>query len=318
MSDKDKFDPSYWIEDLDDDIPIIPTGSKKASDEVNYASQGWKFYVKLKSQLSELWLEFNNTIGKSGRRPKYATVRDFAKVKFKNKEERNMFVLMTCSKREWEVCASNGSIKKTVPWLGDWVKRRKNGYWMEDNSYQISNLKKVIKENLESAAAIKATAPFIIQELLRYNKLQAKVEELYGGNPLSDDPRDKKNKEKFKDYLDMISSVTALKVKLIREWMRIHGVSPETPNEMWSMAQLAQGFAQAGAAGALTGMVASQGLMLQNPEGAPTVLSRDALLLADHLTSHKELFKDAPMVIDATLVEDKEERKEKANGKHTQ
>lgn len=301
-----------WLDGLE----LSPITPDKAASEHNYNSSGWKFYIKVRPYLGEYWRQFNSDLNSKGK-AKHRTVEEFARVKFKKKEERELFYLMTCSNEEWEVGATlDKSKKKIVPWLGDWRQRRKNGYWNEDNGFHTTYLRKALKEGIESSQAIKATAPFLIQSLMRWNRMQAKIDEAYGGEMFLDEaPNTPRNKARFDAYTKMTAAVEKMKIKLMQEWMRIHGVNPSDPQQMFNMAVMAQSFAQAGAAGALTGVAAAQGYMLQNPNGAPTLLSRDALLLADHLTAHTKNFKEMPKEV--TLDGDEVvEIKEKKNGKH--
>lgn len=302
--------------------PITPTEEGRAAKESSYQSNGWKFYIKVRPYLSEYWREFNGTVDRKGRN-KYRTVREFTKDKFKKSVDRDLFYLMVCPYEEWQACArttTKPDSKMSVPWLGDWYKRRKNGYWQEDNSIYIKSLRKAIKENLNSTEAIKATAPFLVQEMMRYSRLQSKVEEAFSGEPfLQDAPTSPANRLRFKTYLRMLQVVTGLKIRLIQEWMRVHGVNPNEPNQMWNMAALAQMSGQIGAAGALTGVAAAQGIMLSNADGSsPTMLSRDALLLADGMLAKTREFKmkDKEVILDGDELVTKEKTNGKSNGKH--
>jgi hypothetical protein len=81
------------------------------------------------------------------------------------------------------------------------------------------------------------------------------------------------------------------------------------------MATLAQQFGQVGAAGALTGV--ASGIMLQNPNGPPTNLSRDTLLLAENIHQHSMDFAEVKeKVIEVINPLDKVD-KVKTNGKHS-
>ena len=300
-------------DDLELEAPIIPD----SKDENKYINSGWKFYVKTRKDLSTYWEDFNGATSKG--RPKYRTVREFIKSTFKRKEDRDLFYTMVCPYNEYELLSSvdyGKSSKKVIPWLGDWYKRRKNGYWQENNSVYLKSLQKSIKENLESNQAIKASAPFLIQEMMRYARLQSKIEQAFGGEPFLDEaPTTPANRKRFEVFIMMLSSVTKVKVKLIHEWMRIHGVNPREPNQMWNMATLAQQFGQVGAAGALTGV--ASGIMLQNPNGPPTNLSRDTLLLAENIHQHSMDFAEVKeKVIEVINPLDKVD-KVKTNGKHS-
>ena len=302
------------LDDLDLDEPIIP----EDKDDKKYTSTGWKFYLSVRKHLNTYWQEFNGELDSKGRQ-KYKNIRKFVESKFKRSADRDLFYTMICTYQEWELLASvdhGKSATKVIPWLGDWYKRRKNGYWQDNNSVYIKSLKKSIKENLDSTQAIKATAPFLIQEMMRYSKLQGKIEQAFGGQPFLDEaPTSSSNQKRFTTFMKMLSDVTGLKIKLLHEWMRIHGVNPNEPNQMWNMASLAQQFGQVGAAGALTGAAAAQGIMLSNPGGAPTLINRDALLLADNLINHsKDFGEPKSVVLEAEPL--KEKVNGKSNGKH--
>jgi hypothetical protein len=301
--------------EIDDSKPIIP--SNKIKQNVSTSSPGYKFYAKIRDYLPEYWDDFSTTIYKG--KPKYRTVRTFAQKKFKSKTEQRLFILMTASVDEWEAHShteQGKSDKHTCPWLGDWEAKRRNGYWTS-NTVHARYLKNALKETVESSKAIKATAPFILQMLMRWSKMEEKIDLAFGGEPfLEDNPSSSKNSQRFRAYKDALQAVTDQKLKLIREWMRIHGVNPDSPNEMFNMGVLAQLTGQVGAAAALTGFAAGQqGFALQNPQGAPTIISRDSLLLADHLTQHRAQYIDAVIDDDVVHQQTHDKDKEKVNGK---
>lgn len=318
-----KHTEEYWIDGIDE-APIVPDNKEKR--DYSHKSDGWKFYLKIRDRLPEFWDEFNTKTDNKGK-PYYRNVKQLSISKFKKKPtEQQLFYWMICPYQEWAHTAYTKKEAKrhAVPWLADWEKRRKNGYWAEDNSYQIKNLNKVIKENIESGQAIKAAAPFLIKEMVMYDKLKNQVLEAFGGKALLDNesPTSKNNVFRFKVFMEMIGKVTGLKIRMIKEWMRINGIDPENPHQMFDMATLAQMSGQIGAQGALSGIAAAS-VMLQNPGGAPpTLINRDALLLAEHLTTHtKELGipKEGISVIEGVEVSTKhiQHNKDKPNGKHS-
>lgn len=313
-----------WLEDEEESI--LPD---KHSTDKNYQSPGWKFYVKIKDQLSDLWYEFNSAV-KDKSKVKYRDAHSFAKRKFKDKEQRKYFEWMISPKKVWLEEASSSKGKYVVPWLGDWSKRRQTGYWNTETKEHIKGLTNAIKENVESSQAIRATAPFIVQELMRCIRLKEKIDDLFGGEPFDGtELNPKKQSSRFKHYRTMHNDVWTDMQSRINMWMIIHGVSPTNPHEMQDMATLAQLIGQSSAASALTGMTAGLGINSSLPgqpqtdntgttlvlNGNKVEIPLDALLLAQHLVKHSTTFnKPLPAIIDAEVIK-KEDKEEKVNGK---
>lgn len=298
--------------DLDDIPPIVPEpGNNK--DKLSYSTNGYKYYLKIKQQLQEWWDEFNSDTDKSGK-PKYKNIRNFISTRTKNKEERHFLYLMIGPRPLDEENTNSG--KNIVPWLGDWYLRRKNGYWLEDNKLQVKQLSKAIKDNLNSSETVKASAPFLIQELMRINRLMGKLDELFGGNPflMDENPSSKGNLIRFGTYTKMFNELFKAKKLIIHEVMRVMGINPHDPGQMHNMAQLAAVSGQIGASAALTGAMAGS-YQLPGNTGPGIVISRDALLIGDFLTKHGATFKkELP-----ELILEGDEVKEvvaKSNGKH--
>jgi hypothetical protein len=275
-------------------------------------SPGWRYYQKIREYLPEWWEEFNGKLDHDGRL-KYTTVRDFIKHKVGKKEEQKFLYQMigSCSKRE-EKC--------TVPYLGDWEKRRRNGFGVLDNPEKIRPLIRVIQNNIAAAESIRSLTPVLVEELVQYNALQKQVHEAFAGQSFtrSRAADDKKNVSRHKTYTSMLWALTELKLKILHEIMRVHGVDPNLPHQMRDMAQIAGGI---GAAAALTGIAASQsgrlGGVLSSDGTTIAPYTYDAIKLAEHLTRHSHTFKKPgpwEKVIDSESgkpVEDEEEQPKK-------
>jgi hypothetical protein len=308
---------------------ILPPKHGKDKDK-NYQSPGWKFYVKIKDQLSDLWYEFNSAV-KDNTKVKHRDAHSFAKKKFKHREQRQYFEWMIGPKKIWEQEAESSNGKYVVPWLGDWHKRRQTGYWNTETREHIKGLTSAIKENVESSQAIRATAPFIVQELMRCVRLKEKIDDLFQGEPFDGtELNPKKQGHRFKQYLSMHREVWVDMQSRINMWMRIHGVNPDNPHEMQDMATLAQLIGQSSAASALTGMTAGLGINPSLPgqpvtddkgmslqvNGSKVEIPLDALLLAKHLVDHSRTFQKPLPAIDGEVIEVKKEDKVNGKDKH--
>jgi hypothetical protein len=323
----------------DEELPVIALDYKRRiADKVNCNEKGWKFYIKIKDQLPDWWYKYNGEVhnhqskySNKHLKPKYRNIHEYAKYRFSDKQEREWFEWMISPKKVWERKAISSHKKRfEVPWLGDWEARRRNGYWETDNKEQIRYLQKHIKETVTSNQAIKATAPFIVQSLVRLVRLQDKVDKLFDGEPfLDDNPTSKTNLIRFKLYTSMHEQIEKLKTPVYEWWMRVHGVDPKDPHGMWDMSTMVQAVGQSAAAGALTGYTASMqpntmqpmigpdgkpnGDQMMNLNGRGIVIPPDALLLAAHLVKHSKTFnKPLPPIIEAEEI--KEDKKEKSNG----
>lgn len=311
----------------EDELPVIALDrERRAAEYPGFETKGWKFYIKIKPQLMDWWREFNGELKADrtkGVRNKYKTVYHFAKEKIKDHTERNWLIWMIGPKKVWERDAINHK-RYIVPWLGDWQARRRNGYWETENREQIKYLKNAIKDNLEASKAIRATSPFVVQTLMRWVRLQEKIDKLFDGEPFGDEVPSKQALARFKLYTSMHQQVEELKENTYKTWMMIQGVDPKSPHEMWDMTTVAQAIGQSAAAGALTGYTAGSMQPVLDQDGKPNghqqlnlnnqgiVISPDALLLAQHLVKHSQTFKRPLPAIEGEIVQ--EEKKEKANG----
>jgi len=315
--DTELFDDEFLgLLDKCEDIPVNP----KDPQADKYGKSGWQYYLKVRPLLPEWWEEFNSKILSSGKLA-YGSVLQFVKAKTRSKTDRQYLYWMIGPKPSSEVKTTNG--KYEVPWLGDWGKRRKNGYWTEDNHLPIQQLKKALKANKQAADTVKASAPFLIQDLMRINKRIGQLDDLFGGNPfvVAESPNSKGNITRFKTYITMYKMLWKQKIAIVHEIMRIMGINPQRPNEMWGMTQLAGVAGQIGASAALTGAAASGGMVLPGSPGGPQLqISSDAMYLAAHLSQHSKDF-DLPYKIDGKDItelvntEVSNEKKEKRNGK---
>src|SRR5580692_7564430 len=290
---EDKYPKMATLEELESlyisgDSPTVPVNGYKElkAGDKKRVSVGYKFYEKVRGHLAEWWEEFNGTLDHHGRL-KYATIREFIRKKTSSQAEQYHMYQMIGPAPKHE--------SRDVPWLGDWEKRRRNGFGVLDNPEKIRPLIKVIQNNIAAAESIKSLTPILVEELVQYSALQKQVHEAFAGQSFvrGRSADDKKNVSRHKTYTTMLWALTELKLKIVHEIMRVHGVDPNVPQQMRDMAQIAGGI---GAAAALTGIAASQSGRL----GAGGVVSSDgtviapytydAIKLAEHLTRHAHTF----------------------------
>lgn len=314
---KHKHHKVHSLEEMDmystSDIPINPIVDRPSGKKYKGMNKGWTYYDAIRQLLPEWWEEFNGDLDGYGRL-KFTTIRLFIKSKTnKHDEQRYLYQMLG---------PVNKHQNSEVPWLGDWDKRRRNGFGLLDNSDKIKPLLKAIKENLAAADSIKSLVPFLLDDLVQYSNLQKQIHEAFAGKAfLREKHADhQSNRLRFETYKQMLAACTALKVKVSKEIMRLYGVDPDTPQQMRDMVQMAGGI---GAAAALTGIAAGQqvpglGTGIQTPNGTMVApYTYDALMLAQQLTRHAHTFKKPlPQVIDAERdPSDYEDRKSKSSGK---
>ena len=104
-----------------------------------------------------------------------------------------------------------------------------------------------IKQSLDSSAAIARMAGPLERGLLRCERLQKRVDAAFGDKLFLPDqsPVSPRNRQRFTKYFEMMKSLTMLKIKLIHEFMRVHGVNPNNPHEMWAIGEVARGIGAA-------------------------------------------------------------------------
>jgi hypothetical protein len=289
---KEELDLDYLenLEELSAEPPILPYEEGKGkkhgqSTSIKYKGPGWTYYLATRSKFPEWWEEFNNKLG-SDTSPKYKTIRSFIQAKTKVKRQQEWLYTMFGPKPI--------EYKLEVPWLGDWYKRRKNGYWNTETGFEYARLTRLINKNIESSDAIRSSAPFVIQDLVRITRLQEKVDAKFNGDPfLNGHPLSSGNKTRFKMYTKMHGTLIAMKRELIKDWMRVNGIDPNNPHQMHDMALVAQLSGGVGASAALAGFAAGQRALpsgdLATEKGI--VITRDAALLAQHLTQSAATWK---------------------------
>lgn len=304
-----RIDPKELDDLLEMGPPINPIESQRNKIDAN--SKAYTYYRKIQERLPDWWEQFNGKLDKNGRL-KYGTIRDFILSKVtRGSKEYGWLLKMIGPDQKPEP-----GEKRIVPWLGDWERRRQTGFGVLDNMEKVKPLVEAIQKNLEAAESIRSFAPLHLSDVMLYQKMIEQVQEAFSGKIFLDgDPLSSKNIARFKAYQSMVKTLVLMKQRIGLEWIRVHGVDPMNPHEMRDMVQLAGSI---GGAAMLTGIAAGQ-RMVQGPNGQTVMQPRftdDALLLAEHLTQHAHTFKKPLPTIEAEVLPQKDEKKEKTNGKH--
>lgn len=179
-----------------------------------------------------------------------------------------------------------------VPYLGDWEKRRKNGFAVFEDTGKVRLVEKAIRESQELREATKALAPLVAQRIARWHKIAALADEAYL-YVMSKPVKSNKDAEALDDYRKFQEHVEDVLVKLDEQWMRIHGINPHDPGAQYLMMA-----GQVGAAAALTGAAAAGVQFDGQPKlvtgdremPLPSDLSYDAILMAKHMVDHANAY----------------------------
>ena len=152
-----------------------------------------------------------------------------------------------------------------------------------------------VKQSLDSAAAIARMAGPIERYLLGCERLQRRVDAAFGDKLFLPDqsPVSPRNRMRFTKYFEMMKSLTMLKIELIHEFMRVHGVNPSNPREMWAKGEVACGI-RAAAGPAVTPspeFASDQSSIRRQPIEAFEEVARLAEYLTRHAHSMKQPFK---------------------------
>ena len=213
-----------------------PTALKIGLPNFSTKNRAFQYYKRIKPQLAGWWQEFSGELDSKTGGPKYKTVHQFARAKTNNAEEQSWIVMMIGQEpAAFNEGRSNGHYNRRkgmsgkwlkVPWLGDWKARRLNGYWAPEHPAKLKSLTKSLKEKLDGFEAVRSAAPFLVQMMARYTRLGEQVDQVFAGQALDmNDGPSEKNKARFYTYLEMQKAVSRIQLRLLHEWMLVHGVS---------------------------------------------------------------------------------------------
>jgi hypothetical protein len=200
-------------------------GSPSNEFHANKREKPYKSYLEVREVLPEWWEEFNTALNESGML-KYRSVRQFALAKVKHRRQQELLCEMIGPRPDRK--------RLRVPWLGDWMQRRmgiQNGPPLPE---EIKTLAQSFRDKLAAIEAVRSAAPFVIAELARYTKVSEEIDKMFAGMPLNPNypPDSSENQARFRAYRGMQFSLTRMKLKLLDQWMIIHGVDPKDPMQV--------------------------------------------------------------------------------------
>lgn len=182
----------------------------------------WRFYQKFDWRI--LWDEFCTETLPDGRL-KYRTAWMFCKAKTRVSRERTLM---------YEIIGPKPILEKgqklRAPWLGDWLKRRKNTFWSDEDPTKFLAVKKAFKERTNKLEAMKAIGPLTIKWMERIGRLADKIDEAFAGNPLDPKypPTHPKNVSRIKFYKEWMRDVFTMEKKAWNAWLVSNGISPSS------------------------------------------------------------------------------------------
>jgi hypothetical protein len=248
-----------------------PVSSLKIQDFSKTGKHARKAYLWYKSKPWDDWWDEFSTAADANGRLKYKTAWSFCRVKAKKGWERELL---------WEMIGPQPPTVNNhrAPWLGDWQRRRENGFWALDPT-KMEGVKAVVKERQDAMEAAKAIAPLMLPHMQRMHRLTLEIDAAFGGSPyLANYPPDhEKNKKRVREYLAVLKAAVDQEKELWEMWMKAHGLNPGDAGAWLMMASIVgQQAGIAGAKGALAGqMIGMQQALQLSADQADIALVRD-------------------------------------------
>lgn len=282
-----------------------PTQLKMGLQYFSMHNPAFRFYREVQPKLAPWWEEFSQELDQKTGGPKYKTIYQFARAKSKVPREQDWIAQMI-GPEPATYNQKNGKAPGRwlrIPWLGDWKARRMNGYWAPEQPAKIRSLVRSLKEKLAGLDAVRSAAPYLVQEMARYTRLAEQIDAAFGGQALDSTkgPMDEQNKARFRTYLEMQKAITRVKLRLIHEWMLVHGVNPEDPVQFMQVNQMIAQVNPSHLAGMADGV---------------TIRDLEAVKLARMLQLHSENFEmPLPETSGPVVRKDTDKLPAKGNGK---
>jgi len=140
---------------------------------------------------------------------------------------------------------------------------------------------------LGPSKALQELVPFLVMDLARCQTLQAKLDKAFGGQLFlpNEPPTSRKNRQRVDLYFRMHWAIIDLKIRLSDECMRLHGVDPNKPQQMWETAVMLAAIGTTAAPVRVPSQQAPGGQPI-TPGGPPETYSPEVVTLATYLTKH--------------------------------
>lgn len=198
----------------------------------------------------EWWDEFNTAIDEHAR-PRYRTAWQFCCAKTEDPWQRRLL---------WEMIGPDRPAAKALraPWLGDWQKRRANGYWALEPD-KVRTIQAALKERQDAIESARALAPLVAMRLQRWHRLQELIDTAFGGQPYLENlpVNNDQNRERIREYIRLQRTIDKQIDQLCKVWWQTHGMPPAHDGQAWvNMLSLLAAGGKIGAAAALTGATA--------------------------------------------------------------
>jgi hypothetical protein len=179
-----------------------------------------------------------------------------------------------------------------VPYLGNWEKRRRNGFYAFEDLTKAKAVQEALKHRHELHEATRALAPLIAKRMAFWYQVRDQITEGYAGKIFEDNKSvtDAQQKERVNAFLEWQHGVEGTILRLEKQWMRIHGVDPRDPGQQWITTAALGG--NVGEETTVQGQISSGSVLILNGEefSLPENISYDSILLAHHLRTHAETF----------------------------
>lgn len=297
-------DPDVLTSDIERELEFVQAAPTKPVDRYTNFKHGGKTYEYYKSiAWDEWWDEYNTKQDVSTGRLKYRTINQFIQAKAKVEWQRELL---------WEMIGPEPKLKGDrqqlrVPYLGDWEKRRTNGFWCFEDHGKVRMVQEAIREKQEGLQATRAIAPLIASRMARWRRIAEVIDQRCQEILLSEKTVTDQEAKKLNFYIRMQEKAEAVLQELDNQWMRVFGVNPQDPGvQLLNMAALT---GKVAAAAALTGAVAAGGdlnkgngraTLIQDGQEfeLPQNVTRESLMLADFLKAHAETY-NLPLPQDA-------------------
>jgi hypothetical protein len=207
------------------------------SAEFYRTGKPYDYYKSLAGKWQKWWDEFNTRLDENGKL-QFRTAWSFIRSRTKDEWEREIL---------WEMIGPKPQPEEDkkylrVPWLGDWQKRREQGFNNFSDPRKFRSIAAAYKERAKQMDAAKSVAPLIIRNIARWEELAEKITQAFSGQPLMarEAPDSPKNRSRLEFFIRMQKEVLEQEARLWGEWFRCHGLDPTDPSH-WLMVRSLDG-----------------------------------------------------------------------------
>ena len=167
-------DPDRLTAEIERELDLVQESPTKPLDRFSHYKHGGRTYEFYKSiRWPEYWDEFNTALDPKTNQRKYKTVNQFIQAKCKQEWQRELM---------WEMIGPEPKLlgnkqQLRVPYLGDWEKRRNNGFWCFEDHGKVRMVQEAIREKQEGLQATRALAPLLASRMARWKKIAEVIDQ---------------------------------------------------------------------------------------------------------------------------------------------